>query len=51
MAFNVTSNQTTGFSIHLGVVVGGQIKTYNGSGWVAKPIKVWNGSAWVETNY
>lgn len=43
---------------------GGQIKTYlggsfvakpvkvwNGSAWVTKPLKRWNGSAWVETNY
>lgn len=25
----------------------GQIKTWNGSAFVAKPVKVWNGSAWV----
>ena len=25
----------------------GQIKYYNGSSWVAKPVKVWNGSSWV----
>lgn len=25
----------------------GQIKVWNGSAWVAKPVKVWNGSAWV----
>jgi len=25
----------------------GQIKVWNGSSWVAKPVKVWNGSAWV----
>jgi hypothetical protein len=27
--------------------VGGNIKVWNGSAWVAKPVKVWNGSAWV----
>lgn len=26
---------------------GGNIKVWNGSSWVAKPVKVWNGSAWV----
>lgn len=26
---------------------GGNIKVWNGSAWVAKPVKVWNGSAWV----
>lgn len=25
----------------------GQIKVFNGSSFVAKPVKVWNGSAWV----
>lgn len=25
----------------------GQIKFYNGSAFVAKPVKVWNGSSWV----
>jgi hypothetical protein len=25
----------------------GQIKYWNGSAWIAKPVKVWNGSAWV----
>jgi hypothetical protein len=25
----------------------GQMKVWNGSAWVAKPVKVWNGSAWV----
>lgn len=29
------------------VAGGGQIKTYNGSSFVAKPVKVWNGSSWV----
>lgn len=24
----------------------GQIKVWNGSSWVAKPVKVWNGSTW-----
>lgn len=28
-------------------VAGGQIKYWNGSAWVKKPVKVWNGSAWV----
>lgn len=27
------------------------VKVWNGSAWVTKPVKVWNGSAWVETNY
>jgi len=26
---------------------GGNIKIWNGSNWVAKPVKIWNGSAWV----
>jgi hypothetical protein len=26
---------------------GGNIKVWNGSAWVAKPVKVWNGSSWV----
>lgn len=26
---------------------GGNIKAWNGSAWVAKPVKYWNGSAWV----
>lgn len=25
----------------------GQIKVWNGSSWVVKPVKVWNGSSWV----
>jgi len=24
----------------------GQIKVWNGSQWIAKPVKYWNGSAW-----
>lgn len=27
------------------------VKVWNGSSWVTKPLKVWNGSAWVATNY
>ena len=27
------------------------VKMYNGSAWVVKPAKVWNGSAWARTNY
>lgn len=26
---------------------GGNVKIWNGSAWVAKPVKVWNGSTWV----
>ena len=26
---------------------GGNIKVWNGSAWVAKPVKFWNGSAWI----
>jgi hypothetical protein len=26
---------------------GGNVKVWNGSAWVAKPVKIWNGSAWV----
>lgn len=26
---------------------GGQLKVWNGSAFVAKPVKVWNGSSWV----
>lgn len=29
------------------VAITGQMKIWNGSAWVAKPVKVWNGSAWV----
>ena len=25
----------------------GQVKIWNGSAWVAKPVKIWSGSAWV----
>lgn len=25
----------------------GQIKVWNGSAWVAKPVKVWTGSEWI----
>jgi hypothetical protein len=28
-------------------VTTGQIKVWNGSQWVAKPMKVWDGSQWV----
>lgn len=28
-------------------VGGGQLKVWNGTAWVAKPVKVWNGTAWV----
>jgi len=35
------------FTIALKVKPGGNIKVWNGSSWVAKPVKVWNGSAWV----
>ena len=34
--FNITATSATG-----------QIKTWNGTSFVAKPVKVWNGSAWV----
>ena len=65
MAFTVTANTSTNFSIGLGGGGStGQIKVWNGSTWVTKPMKVWNGStwvtkpikrwngsAWVETNY
>lgn len=64
MAFAVSANTSTGFSISLSAGSSGQIKVWNGSTWVAKPmkvwngsawvikpVKVWNGSAWVETNY
>jgi hypothetical protein len=30
-----------------GTVSTGDLKVWNGSAWVAKPVKVWNGSAWV----
>ena len=30
------------------VVARGNMKTWNGSAWVAKPAKFWNGSAWVK---
>lgn len=47
MAFTVTANTSTNFSISLGGASTGQIKVWNGSAWVAKPVKVWNGSSWV----
>jgi hypothetical protein len=47
MAFTVTANQSTSFSITLGAGSTGQIKVYDGSAWTAKPVKVWDGSAWV----
>ena len=48
MAFSVTANTSIGFSISLsGASASGQMKVWNGSAWVAKPVKVWNGSAWV----
>ena len=27
------------------------IKYWNGSAWIIKPLKYWNGSAWITTNY
>jgi hypothetical protein len=33
--------------IQSAVAVTGQIKVWDGSQWVAKPMKVWNGSQWV----
>lgn len=27
------------------------VKVWNGSSWVTKPLKRWNGSSWVTTNY
>jgi len=48
MAFAVTANTSTGFSISLaGGGSTGQIKFYNGSSFVAKPVKVWDGASWV----
>lgn len=47
MPFSVTANTSTGFGISLSAVLTGQMKVWNGSAWVAKPVKVWNGSAWV----
>lgn len=36
------------FTLALKAKSGGNIKVWNGSAWVAKPVKVWNGSAWVK---
>ncbi|HSD55892.1 MAG TPA: hypothetical protein VLA92_01935 [Candidatus Saccharimonadales bacterium] len=48
MAFTITKNTSTGFSITLGGgSSNGQMKVYTGSSWAAKPVKVWTGSAWV----
>lgn len=54
MSFDIDfgSLTRTGFDIEfdLGGAGGGptgQIKVWNGSAWVAKPVKYWNGSAWV----
>jgi hypothetical protein len=47
---STTVQQGCGTVILLPDTVGGstgQVKVYNGSSFVAKPVKVWNGSAWV----
>jgi hypothetical protein len=33
--------------IQSAVGAGGQIKVWDGTQWVAKPVKVWNGSEWI----
>ena len=47
MSFAINSNTSTGFSITLGSSPTGQIKVYDGTIWVAKPVKVWDESVWV----
>jgi hypothetical protein len=42
-----TSYSWAAMTIALRPAVGGNIKVWNGTAWVAKPVKVWNGSAWV----
>lgn len=39
-------SSTRSFTVSAGGTTG-QIKVYNGSSFVAKPVKVWNGSSWV----
>lgn len=65
MSFAVVANTSTAFSINLGggaatgqikvwngsAFVGKPVKVWNGSDWVVKPLKRWNGSEWVETTY
>ena len=45
-SFGSNLESAADFIVSNGGIVG-QIKTYTGSSWVAKPVKVWNGSAWV----
>lgn len=44
----VTSVTDANETLYVEVVyqTGGEIKTFNGSGFVSKPVKVWNGSTW-----
>ena len=50
MAFTVTANTSTGFSITLGVVSPtGNLKVWSGTEWV--PVKVWSGSEWVYAKF
>jgi hypothetical protein len=44
-SFGANSESATDFIVSNGT--GGQIKVWNGSVFVAKPVKVWNGSTWV----
>lgn len=41
------TNLASGFIGPSVTAASGDIKVYNGTAWVAKPMKVWNGAAWV----
>ncbi|HEU4913838.1 MAG TPA: kelch repeat-containing protein [Candidatus Saccharimonadales bacterium] len=45
VSFGGNAESAADFTVSSGA--GGNIKVWNGSAWVAKPMKVWNGSAWV----
>jgi hypothetical protein len=54
MAFDIDFGglTTSGFNLEFGLGGGGggstgQIKVWNGSNWVAKPVKYWTGAEWV----
>jgi hypothetical protein len=46
VASSFGGNSESAVDFTVGSVVAGQIKVYNGSAWVWKPVKVWNGSTW-----
>jgi hypothetical protein len=46
LASSFGGNSESAVDFTVGSAVAGQIKIYNGSTWVWKPVKVWNGSTW-----